>query len=186
MAKAKLNPVLQMLVGALGDVVFKRNGIVSKRPVFNNRVFTPAQRQNQSRFKQGTSYITVAKQDSIIWKAYREAARANGGPASAIAMSDFFNPPRVDRIDLDGYAGSAGGTILVYASDDFGVTRVEVTISDGEGNMVEQGQAVQGSRSVWTYRGTVAVAPGTTLQIDATAYDRPGHSGTLRTTMQAG
>ena len=186
MAKAKLNPVLQTLVGALGDVVFKRNGVVSKRPVFKNRVFTPAQRQNQSRFKQGTFYVKVAKEDSVIWEAYRKAARGERGPATAIAMSDFFNPPRVDRIDVNGYDGSAGGTILVHASDDFGVIRVEVTVSDGEGNMVEQGEAVQGSRSVWRYTSTVAVTPGTTLHIDATAYDRPGHSGTLRTTMQAG
>ena len=47
MAIARLNPLLESIRGAVGDVVFKQYGtklVISRKPVFRNRTFGPAQK----------------------------------------------------------------------------------------------------------------------------------------------
>lgn len=60
-----------------------------------------------------------------------------------------------------------------------GVTGVEVSLTDGDGNALESGQAVETPANTgrWVYTATAAVATGTTVRIAVTATDRPGGVG---------
>ncbi len=187
MAKAKFNPLLEALVGALGDVVVKRYGrkfVIAKKPVFTDRVFSAAQKQNQGRFREAAKYAVTALSDGETSEAYLEEARRCGTTARSVAVRDFLNMPRVEDIDLRAYDGQAQKKILVRATDDVGVTRLDVTISDQQGNMLEQGSGEPLAGKIWKYTTTVPVSRGTTVNVGATAFDRPGHSGTMTKSLQ--
>lgn len=187
MAKAKFNPLLEALAGVLGDVVIKRYGrkfVIAKKPVFTHRIFSAAQKQNQGRFKEAAKYAVTALGDSETSEAYREEAKRCGTTARSIAVRDYLNMPQVEDIDLRAFDGRTKGKILVRASDDVAVMRVEVTISDQEGNVLEQGPAELLAGKIWKYVSTISVPAGTTVTVGASAFDRPGHSGTLQKTFE--
>lgn len=75
----------------------------------------------------------------------------------------FFNAPVVDEVDLSGYSGQVGETILVPAHDDFQVT--EVTLARTDGTAIEKGDAVLSS-GLWAYTTTQTVLEGTTVRIE--------------------
>ena len=85
----------------------------------------------------------------------------------------------VDEVDVSGYTGQMGDPIVVRASDDFDVVAVSVSLTDTDGNPLEQGDAVESApdSGSFTYNATTAVAPGTTVRIAVTATDRPGGEG---------
>jgi hypothetical protein len=183
MAKAKLNPILDAMIGALGDVVIKRYGrkfVIAKKPVFTDRVFSVAQKENQNKFKEAAKYAVMALADGEMAETYREEAKHCGTSARSVAVRDFLNAPQVEDIDLRAYDGRAGRKILVRASDDVGVTRVDVTIADEQGTILEQGAAELIAGKIWKYVSTVSVPAGTTVSVGASAFDRPGHSAVLR------
>jgi hypothetical protein len=70
--------------------------------------------------------------------------------------------------------GQAGQPIRVKATDDVQVTRVSVMISDGNGTVLEQGNASSDDGQWWTYVTTASTNGSRRLKI--TAQDRPGHT----------
>lgn len=65
MARAKLNPLLESLRGAIGDVVVKQYGtktVITRRPVFRNRRFTAAQKACQARFREAALFAEAVIQ----------------------------------------------------------------------------------------------------------------------------
>ena len=54
---------------------------------------------------------------------------------TSLTIADFFNAPVVDRLDVSGYTGQAGETIVVQAHDDFEVTGVTVQIAAAGGQL---------------------------------------------------
>ncbi len=59
MARVRLNPALASFLGELGDMVFKmRFGkvYVARKPEYRPRIFTPAQKDAQMRFRDATLY----------------------------------------------------------------------------------------------------------------------------------
>jgi hypothetical protein len=85
------------------------------------------------------------------------------------ALSDWFHPPEIQRIER------LEGSILVEATDNIMVARVRVTVLDQEGKVLEAGEAVRGEGDFWEY---APQAQGTTIQ--AEAWDLPGHKVTYR------
>jgi hypothetical protein len=61
------------------------------------------------------------------------------------ALLDWFNPPVIHSIQR------MGNLIRVEASDNVMVVKVQVTILDEEGKVLEQGQAVQAEANWWEY-----------------------------------
>ena len=59
---------------------------------------------------------------------------------------------------------------MYIASDDFDVLGVDVALSDGAGNPIESGAAIEtpANSSRWIYIATAAVATGTTVRIAVT------------------
>jgi hypothetical protein len=83
-------------------------------------------------------------------------------------MHDWFHPPQI------GCVAREEGRILVEASDDVLVTRVQVTILDNEGRVLEAGEAVREEGDWWEYASR---AVGKT--VIAEARDLPGNATKL-------
>jgi len=60
-------------------------------------------------------------------------------------MSDWYNPPVIHHIE------QLENRILVNASDNVLVTRVQVTVLDNEGKVLEQGEAVRSEGDWWEF-----------------------------------
>jgi hypothetical protein len=112
---------------------------------------------------------------------YKAAISGKLTSAYMVAVSDYLNAPKVKGIDTRRYKGAIGDKIVVNAFDEFGVTRVEVFITDAAGNVIEQGEAPRDAerKFYWNYIATAANVPVTGTKILAIAYDKPGNEGSL-------
>ena len=93
-----------------------------------------------------------------------------------MAVADFFHAPDIDEIDVTNYRGAVGDTIRIRATDDFKVKQVHVTISNADGSLVEQGDAVQQANEIdWLYTATTANESTAGDRIVIRASDKPGN-----------
>lgn len=175
MAKVKMNPVVETLRGAIGDLVFRRrNGkvVVARKPETAGRSFSTNQLAHLERFRQAAATLRPI---------YESASRVKDIQPFPLAVGDFFNAPTVDAIVLDGYTGKPGEQIVIRARDDIAVASVSVAIRNGV-TVLEQGAAVleQGS---WrhTTQTLVDLTSGS-VTIEATAADHPGNRTTATAT----
>jgi len=183
MAKVKLNPILEQISGKVGDLVFRRYGdrtVISQKPDTEGREWTEAQLAHRARFRQAALYGKMVMADPETKALYDDAADAKGKPVFSLTVADFFHAPSVDEVDLSGYTGAAGDEIVIMASDDFDVLDVSMALTDGDGNAIENGAAVETppDSGRWIYTAAADVATGTTVRIAVTAEDRPGGIGT--------
>ena len=163
MAKIKKNSFLQGLSGSVGDMVFRQmpdgSMRVSAKADYHRRKFNQEQKGNQYRFKLAVAYAREAKTGPV----YAELARETGRSAYHLALSDCLTPPVIHEIER------RNGRVHVTASDDAMVAKVQVSILDQEGNLLEQGYAAQPdplhAPERWEY---AASAEGT---VEATAWD---------------
>ncbi len=182
MAKVRLNPILEQIQGQVGDLVFKRYGdevVISRKPDTTGRELTEAQLAAQARFREAALYGKMAMADPETKALYVEAAKAKGQPVFSLTVADFFNAPTINEVDLSAYGGAVGDTIVIQASDDFDVATVAVTLTDADGNAIEDGAAVEtpADSGRWIFTAGTAVATGMTVRIGVTATDRPGGVG---------
>ena len=77
-------------------------------------------------------------------------------------------------IDASAWNGAVGQVIRVKAIDDVQVTQVTVVITDNADVVLEQGQAVRETDSLWWSYTTTATAPAES-RIVVSARDLPGH-----------
>src|SRR5690606_18901039 len=108
----------------------------------------------------------------------RSAAAVDGAWPTAfiLTVADFFDAPSIDEVDVSAYTATAGDPIVIRASDDFEVTRVEVSLTDTDGTVLEEGEAASdGFR--WTYTAQTDMAAEATVRIAVRALDRPGGAG---------
>ncbi len=163
MAKVKKNSLLDGLRGKVGGMVFRQmpdgSTVASAKPDFSERVSSPAQKECQDRFKLGQAYASQAKD----WPFYVEYAREHKKRAYNLAFSDWMRSPVIHSIER------CNGRVRVEASDNVQVVKVEVRILDGEGRVLEQGQAEQVDPLGWEY------APGTEGTVEASAWDMAGN-----------
>ena len=160
MAKVIKNVAMQGLSGSLGNLVIRhmRDGStrVCTRPDFSRRVFSQGQKDHQSRFQRAAGY---ARDAANMYPVYAELAKGTTKNAYNWALSDWFNPPVIHRIERE------DGHIRVQASDNVMVTKVRVTIMNAEGKVLEEGEANQVDTIWWDY---VSTTEGT---IEAVAWD---------------
>jgi hypothetical protein len=138
MAKVEDNIVVRGLSGKIGNVVLQHmpdgNTYVRKTPDFSRRKFSKGQKQHQSRFQEAVAYAREAAKSQPI---YAELAKGTGRSAYNFALSDWFNPPVIDAIER------RDGRIRVQANDNVMVARVQVTVLDEKGKVMEKGNAVK-------------------------------------------
>lgn len=136
MAKVQNNIFVRGLSGSLGDFVIRQmadgSTRVCKKPDFSRRKFSREQKDHQSRFKQAAGY---ARDAAKMYPIYAELAEGTTKNAYNWALSDWFNPPVVHRIERK------DGLIRVQARDNVMVTKVQIRIMNAEGEVLEAGEA---------------------------------------------
>jgi hypothetical protein len=174
MPKVRYNGSVQGFNGKLGGLIFRTlpdgTTIVSTAPAEKTGrqkkrarlKRSAAQNAHTSHFRKGVSY---SKQAARILPVYQE--RADATPtwtAYNHAMYDWFHPPQI------GCLAQEDGCILVEATDDVLVTRVQITILDDEGCVLEKGEAVRTEGDWWEF-----VSPAVGKTVIAEARDLPGN-----------
>ena len=154
------------LSGKYRNLVFRQmkdgRTILASAPDFSNRKLSKEQRTHHSRFKQAAAYARVAAKTN---PSYAKLAEGTAKNAYNIALSDWFHAPVIHEVSRK------DGCIHVAASDNVLVTKVLVTISDHEGNIIEQGQATMRYDTLWEY-ATSAPAEAT---LTVEAFDLAGN-----------
>lgn len=180
MAKVELAPPFTHIRGRIGPLVYRKNGdgtALGRLPQASSRPPTAAQLQARVQFRAASAYAKRMLADPVQGPRYAAAAAAKGPQPYPFAIADFFHEPVVQAIDIDGYHGAVGDPIKVQAFDDFEVVGVTIAVLDAENTVVFQGAAVL-TNGLWQLAAPVGVAVGETVSIQATAMDRPGHTGT--------
>ena len=164
-----MNELIKALRDAMGGLMFRQmrdgNVVVSMDPFFHRLKFDRAQKDHQSRFEEASRYARFAAKSQPI---YAERASGTLKTAYNIALSDWFNPPVIHQIEW------REGQIRVEARDDVLVTRVQVTVLDEGGRILEKGEAIRSHGDWWEFPSH---AQGT--MIIAEAWDLAGHVGRL-------
>jgi hypothetical protein len=158
MAESNDNVLTHGLSGTVGGMlVFRqRNGktIVAKRPVANKNV-SEKQAAHREHFQQAVIYGSAAAKAPETKDLYATAAKKTKGvTAFNVAVADYCNAPDIKNVDLSKYAGNVGDTIRIITTDDFAVKAVAVSITNADGSLVEEGEAVQSIGSLWIYTAT--------------------------------
>lgn len=137
--------------------------------------WSEAQDMQRAKFRMAGRYATKVKLKPEL-KARYDDARTNGNNFRNVAMRDFFNPPDIKEVEINGYNGSPGRYILITAEDDFMIDAVSVCIYDSHNNLVEKGVAVQliGNR-LYGYTTTAQCMDPEGCRIEITAKDMPGN-----------
>jgi hypothetical protein len=150
MAKVQDNIFVRGLSGSLGDFVIRHmadgSTRVCKKPDFSRRVFSNEQKDHQSRFRQAVGY---ARDAAKMYPIYAELAKGTTKNAYNWALSDWFNPPVIQRIERQ------EGQIRVQACDNVMVTKVEVRVINENGEILEAGEASQVDPMWWEFPSTV-------------------------------
>jgi hypothetical protein len=188
MSKIQNNPLLKGVSGMLGNIIVFRETrgqmIMANRPK-KSGTLTEHQEAQKSRFLKAVQYARNQLLNAQSKAEYAARITLSKHSAYLVAVTDYLTSPEVTVVDVSAYKGVAGDLIKVVAIDDFKVTGVEVIITDTNGTLIEQGQAVLPADSAdqWQYTITApnAVLPGT--KIIAHAVDKPGNTGTLEVTL---
>jgi hypothetical protein len=177
------HPLLNGFSGTIGDLVFYklRNKEVMRRRAQPPTEWSEAQVARRSRFKLAAVYGKAVQKSAQQSAIYQSAAKARGCAPYHVALKDFLHPPEVQKIDLSGFGVAPGSRVVVEAVDDFEVSEVQVTIRTPEGAVLEEGAATRDAASGnWIYLSQKQLEAGQSVAVEATATDRPGHTGSLR------
>lgn len=138
MAKVRNNPVVRGISGGIGHMVFRQmpdgSTYISGKQDFSKRKFSQGQKNHQSRFRQAVTYARQAAKSQPI---YAQLAAGTVLSPYNIALSDWFNPPVIHKIERE------EGRIRIWASDNVMVTKVQVMVLDEEGKVREKGEAIR-------------------------------------------
>jgi hypothetical protein len=173
MAKVTLSGSVTVFRGKIGNLIFRQmpNGtiVVSAAPpkLYGRQKKraklkrSPKQQAHNSHFKDAVRYAKAAQ----IQPFYAELAAVRPmNTAYSLALGDLLKPPVIHRIER------GERCILVEASDNIMVTRVQVTLLGEDGAALEKGAAVRREGNWWEY---AAQAQGKT--VIAEAWDLPGN-----------
>jgi len=178
MTQARLHPSLIEFRGAMRDMVFReRHGKIyaSVKSQGSTKPPTAAQAAHRERFRRAVEYGKFVMSRDDIRPVYEQAAAERDVSLRSLCIADYLHVPSIDSIDARDYTGKVGDPLQIVASDDFGVARVDVMLTDDDkGTLIESGQAVQNGSGHWTYTATQPATAGITVQFQVTVMDRPG------------
>ena len=147
MPRVTFEGLVRGIRGKVGDLIYRLmpdgTTVVSRVSGKKRRRFSQKQKAHQSRFSESAAYAQEAAEDEPI---YAELAAATVmRTAYNFALSDWWHAPVIHRIQRH------EGRILVEATDNVMVARVQVTVLDGEGNVLEKGDAAKGTGDWWEF-----------------------------------
>jgi hypothetical protein len=166
MPKVRLNEPFKELRGQIDGLIFRPmpDGTiwVSRAPDYSRRKPSPWQKAHNRRFQQAARYGCQAAREHPI---YAELARGTVKTAYNMAVSDWFRPPVIHEVT------QREGSLLVRATDNVLVTKVEVTVLDEHGEELEKGEATRAEGDWWEYFPRL-----TGKTITAAAWDLAGNT----------
>ena len=180
--KFKLNRAFREASGELDGLVYRNirgKVVASRKPDMSNVIYSENQIAHRKRFKQATVYGKSVMVNEEVRPLYEAAAKEKNIPVFAMMIADYFHAPVIHEVDVFGYSGNIGDTITIFASDDFEVAKVHVSISDEQGNPIKHGEAVETAHGSgeWIYTATVEGQPIAKIQV--VAVDRPGGTAVM-------
>jgi hypothetical protein len=174
MTRVIYNGSIKGFSGKIGNLIFRQlpngNMVVTQAPPkktgrqkrHDKLKRSPAQQAHNKRFAKASAY---AKQAAKVHPIYAErVATMPMTTAYNLALKDWFHPPEIQRVER------RKGRILVKATDNVMVARVQVSVLDEKGRVLETGEASRGERDWWRFSPQ---AQGTSVV--AEAWDLPGH-----------
>lgn len=179
MAEVSGNLILHGASGKLGDMLVIRQKagktILAAAPGKRDKEPTENQKKQQQRFQQAVIYgkSQIADADS---KADYATKTKGSKTAFNVAVADFLHAPDIDEIDFTNYTGAIDDTIRIRATDDFRVMGVHIAIFNGDGTLVEEGDAVQSDNELdWIFTATAENASLEGDKIIVQVMDKPGN-----------
>jgi hypothetical protein len=182
MAVVKSNVITKGLSGKFGqDIVFRMaHGMTyaATPPTVTDRELTEGQVAHRKRFQSAVIYSKAATADPVMKAAYKAAALKKGWNSAMIAaVSDYFNAPEIQEVNLSGYKGVIGDVISVKVTDDFKVSSVSLEILTADSVTIEKGNATLSTDGItWNYTVTSAPASLAGVHVVVKAEDLPGNS----------
>jgi len=184
MTKIRKNAMLMGISGKFGETHQYRK-VRGKMQMVSlperTGVLTAKQQEIKENFLKAASYAKEQIMDPEMKAVYEAGITAKKFNAYLVAVSDSLNAPKVKEIKTTDYLGEIGDVISIEATDDFKVVRVRVIMTDGNGNKLERGEAVQDvkNKGTWRYTATIANIAITGTTISVTAFDIPDNETTL-------
>jgi hypothetical protein len=175
MAKVSINKLMELIRGRIGRLVFRVRPdgtvILSGAPRYRKGRASPAQKAYRQRVKHVGPYARhLAKIHPIYAQlAAEDVARGKWMSPYNFAFADCMKPPVIQHIER------REGCIRVQASDNIGVTQVQVFVLREDGTAHEYGDATRAEGDWWEY---ACQAEG--RQILAKAFDLPGNCSELK------
>jgi hypothetical protein len=173
MSRVFYNGSIKNFRGRIGNLIFRQlpdgTTVVSTAPPKETgrrkkrakEKRSPRQKAHNERFEEAAAYGRRAQ----VHPVYVElAAAAPMNTAYNFAVKDWFHPPEIHRVE------QRKGGILVEATDNILVAKVQVTVLDEEGKVLEKGEAVRRKRDWWEFPSTTK---GKTILVEA--WDLPKH-----------
>ena len=180
MPKVKLNPTFDEFRGSVNNLTYRKSygkTFASVKPDLSNVQPSDAQIAHQQRFSAAAAYGRTVMADPDLHALYAQAAKERNMPLFALTVADFMNPPSITEMDLSAYQGQVGNIIKIKATDDFGVAKVHVALTQVNGGTpIESGYAVEtaAGSGQWVYTATLSVSAGSNVNFTVVATDRPG------------
>lgn len=170
MARVDKNSPFYGTRGRVGDLVFRTGQ-------YGTTVhLAPAKKKNKNKYRvnrnsrmpQAIEYARRRIRDPEMYELYKSGVDDAKNSAYMVAVTDYLNAPKINKIDTSKYRGNVKQIINIYATDDFRVNKVMVVIRNANGELVESGEAKMKSKRYgrWTYLTTVVntqTARGTLL-----------------------
>lgn len=183
MAKSFKNVVTFGLSGLIGELlVFKQRAgktIVSNRPSKTSKAPSVVMLAIRERFKKAVIYAKSVMTNTLLKAEYAATAKSDQS-AFNMAFTDYQKAPEIAAPNFSNYTGLSGQELKVSVIDDFRVEKVDFSIKDSAGIVVEAGLAVQSPNLLdWIYTTTLANANFEGGEIAVRAWDLPGNETSL-------
>ncbi len=178
MTKVLFHGSIKSFRGRIGGLIFRQmpdgTTVVTQAPSRKNRrqkkraylKRSERQKAHNDHFQEAVHYARSAHKRNPLY-AERAAAQPMVNSYN-LALADALKPPVIHCIE------KKAGCIRVKVTDNFLVSEVRITILDGDGRVLEQGQAVKRRGDWWNYAPQVQGEA-----IRAEAWDLPGQKTKL-------
>jgi hypothetical protein len=155
-------------------VVYKTQSgknLLARKPVINNNGLNISM---QEEIRQAVTYAEYACDQPL----YQGRSVGTGNTAYNLALADYLGKPQVLDIDIRGWTGEIGQSILIKATDNFWVLSLCLVIRDGN-TILEEGEAGQSTQDglLWKYTTRTPIVRKPGIYLDAYAHDLPGNAG---------
>ncbi|GJH40878.1 hypothetical protein RCZ04_14280 [Capnocytophaga sp. HP1101] len=182
------NILVKDLKGEVGKTLIFRNvkgrTIVARSPRPSKSAPSAAQAKQRELFKEAVRYAQQVMKTPDKKAFYAASPQAKSGEQTVftMAVADYLNKPKVNKIDASDYKGNTGDKIRLLILEDFSVRSVKVSIHEANKSLIEQGEAVQdGMQYVYTTTAGNPSVRGSVITIKVT--DFPGNVTELQHTL---